>query len=76
MAEAPSKKEKPVEEVTTLGPKLADGDEYFAVAHIFASSNDTFVVSSVIASITLPTDLILSMNSTSRIFQDERLCAE
>ncbi|CAM9203829.1 unnamed protein product, partial [Ectocarpus fasciculatus] len=36
-------KEKAVEEVTTLAPKLAEGDEYFAVAHIFASFNDTFV---------------------------------
>ncbi len=38
------KKEKAVEEVTTLGKKLADGEEYFAVAHVFASNNDTFVV--------------------------------
>mmetsp|Transcript_105983 Transcript_105983/g.228396 ORF Transcript_105983/g.228396 Transcript_105983/m.228396 type:complete len:150 (-) Transcript_105983:99-548(-) len=37
------KKEKAVEENTTLAPKLAEGDEYFAVAHIFASFNDTFV---------------------------------
>jgi len=44
-AEAPAKKEKAVEEVTTLKNKVADGDEYFAVAHIFASFNDTFVVS-------------------------------
>jgi hypothetical protein len=42
-AEAP-KKEKAVEEVTTLDKKVADGAEYFAVAHIFASFNDTFVV--------------------------------
>ena len=39
------KKEKAVEEVTTLNKKLADGEEYFAVAHIYASNNDTFVVS-------------------------------
>lgn len=45
MADAPAKKEKAVEEVTTLAPKIAGGDEYFAVAHVFASSNDTFVVS-------------------------------
>ena len=38
-----NKKEKAVEEVTTLNKKLADGEEYFAVAHIFASFNDTFV---------------------------------
>jgi hypothetical protein len=44
-AEASSKKEKAVEEVTTLGKKIAEGEEYFAVAHIFASFNDTFVVS-------------------------------
>ena len=37
-------KEKAVEEVTTLNSrKLTNGDEYFAVAHIFASFNDTFV---------------------------------
>ena len=29
----------------TLTPKVAEGEEYFAVAHIFASFNDTFVVS-------------------------------
>ena len=43
MADAPAKKEKAVEEVTTLAPKVGGGEEYFAVAHIFASSNDTFV---------------------------------
>jgi len=37
------KKEKAVAEVTTLDRKLGDGEEYFAVAHIFASFNDTFV---------------------------------
>lgn len=42
MAES-SKKEKAVAEVTTLDRKLGDGEEYFAVAHIFASFNDTFV---------------------------------
>ena len=49
MADAGGKKEKAVEEVTTLNKKLADGEEYFAVAHIYASNNDTFVVSLVIA---------------------------
>lgn len=39
------KKEKAVEEVTTINKKLAEGEEYFAVAHVFASNNDTFVVS-------------------------------
>ena len=43
-AEVTNKKEKAVEENTTLAPKVADGEEYFAVAHIFASFNDTFVV--------------------------------
>mmetsp|Transcript_6884 Transcript_6884/g.26588 ORF Transcript_6884/g.26588 Transcript_6884/m.26588 type:complete len:151 (-) Transcript_6884:80-532(-) len=35
--------EKQVEEVTTLGPKVPEGEEVFGVAHIFASFNDTFV---------------------------------
>jgi small subunit ribosomal protein S14e len=39
----PAKKEKEIEEVTTVTQKVADGEEYFAVAHIFASFNDTFV---------------------------------
>jgi ribosomal protein S11 len=39
------KEEKPVEEVTTLGPKVAENENVFGVAHIFASFNDTFVVS-------------------------------
>ena len=42
-------KEKNVEEVVTLEPKVADGEEYFAVAHIFASFNDTFVVSGYVS---------------------------
>ena len=45
--EPKGKKEKAVEEVTTLGKKIAEGEEYFAVAHIFASFNDTFVVSGI-----------------------------
>mmetsp|Transcript_59426 Transcript_59426/g.128976 ORF Transcript_59426/g.128976 Transcript_59426/m.128976 type:complete len:151 (+) Transcript_59426:28-480(+) len=40
---AENKKEKAIEEKTTLAPKVAEGEEYFAVAHIFASFNDTFV---------------------------------
>ena len=43
------KKEKAVEEVVTLAPKVAEGEEYFAVAHIFASFNDTFVVSGCVS---------------------------
>ena len=44
-AEAPAKKEKAVEENTTVARKVAEGEEYFAVAHIYASFNDNFVVS-------------------------------
>lgn len=43
VAEKTEKKEKAIEEVTELAPKVGQGDEYFAVAHIFASFNDTFV---------------------------------
>lgn len=39
-------KEEKVEERVTLGPKVAEGENVFGVAHIFASFNDTFVVSS------------------------------
>ena len=42
MAET-GKKEKAVEENTTVTRKIGEGEEYFAVAHIFASFNDTFV---------------------------------
>ena len=38
-----SKKTEEIKEVTTLGPKVAEGEQVFAVAHIFASFNDTFV---------------------------------
>ena len=36
-------KEEKVEERVTLGPKVAEGENVFGVAHIFASFNDTFV---------------------------------
>ncbi|CAN0206081.1 unnamed protein product, partial [Ectocarpus sp. 12 AP-2014] len=36
-------KEDKVEERVTLGPKVAEGENVFGVAHIFASFNDTFV---------------------------------
>lgn len=39
----PAKKEKEITEVTEVARKVPDGEEYFAVAHIFASFNDTFV---------------------------------
>merc|ERR1712004_149311 len=32
-----------VEEVVTFGPKVADGENVFCVAHIYASFNDTFI---------------------------------
>jgi len=35
--------EKVIEETTTLGPKVSEGEQVFAVAHLFASFNDTFV---------------------------------
>ncbi len=38
------KVEKKVEEEVKLGPQAAPGEEIFAVAHIYASFNDTFVV--------------------------------
>ena len=31
------------ETVTTLGPQVAEGENVFGVAHIYASFNDTFV---------------------------------
>ncbi|CAN0457839.1 unnamed protein product [Laminaria digitata] len=42
MADKKTKEEK-VEEKFTLGPKVAEGENVFGVAHIFASFNDTFV---------------------------------
>ena len=36
--------DKPAEEVVKLGPQnVADGEDVFAVCHIFASFNDTFI---------------------------------
>ncbi|CAM8889888.1 hypothetical protein QQ045_027297 [Rhodiola kirilowii] len=34
---------EPKEETVTLGPAVRDGEHVFAVAHIFASFNDTFI---------------------------------
>lgn len=31
------------QEVVTLGPQVAEGENVFGVAHIYASFNDTFV---------------------------------
>lgn len=39
---------EPKEENVTLGPTLKDGEYAFGVAHIFASFNDTFIVSELI----------------------------
>ena len=36
-------KTEKVEEVVTLGPKVAEGENVFGVAHIYASFNDTFI---------------------------------
>merc|ERR1711935_555227 len=42
MAPRKGKTEK-VEEVISLGPKVADGENVFGVAHVYASLNDTFI---------------------------------
>ncbi|CAN6829809.1 unnamed protein product, partial [Brassica oleracea var. botrytis] len=39
------KTREPKEETVTLGPAVRDGEQVFGVVHIFASSNDTFIVS-------------------------------
>lgn len=43
MAPRKGKKEKTEEVQVQLGPQVREGDEVFAVAHIYASFNDTFV---------------------------------
>lgn len=44
LAMAPRKgKEKKEEQVISLGPQVAEGENVFGVCHIFASFNDTFV---------------------------------
>ncbi|RZS12027.1 hypothetical protein BHM03_00043418 [Ensete ventricosum] len=40
------KTREPKEENVTLGPAVREGEQVFGVAHIFASFNDTFIVSS------------------------------
>ncbi|AQK66325.1 40S ribosomal protein S14 [Zea mays] len=40
------KTREPKEENVTLGPTVREGEYVFGVAHIFASFNDTFIVSS------------------------------
>ena len=44
--QAPAKKESAPKENVSLGPAVREGENVFAVAHIFASFNDTFVVMS------------------------------
>lgn len=39
----PRKQKVVKEEQVTLGPQVAEGENVFGVAHIFASFNDTFV---------------------------------
>lgn len=39
------KTREPKEETVTLGPAVREGESVFGVAHIFASFNDTFIVS-------------------------------
>ena len=39
----PRKVKAVAQEVVTLGPQVAEGENVFGVAHIFASFNDTFV---------------------------------
>ena len=43
MAPRKEKKEKVEEVQVSLGPQVSEGQEVFAVAHIYASFNDTFV---------------------------------
>ena len=38
---------EPKEETVTLGPTVREGEHVFGVGHIFASFNDTFIVSIV-----------------------------
>ncbi|ODO09503.1 40S ribosomal protein S14 [Cryptococcus amylolentus CBS 6273] len=40
---APKKVRAPQETAVSLGPQVAEGENVFGVAHIFASFNDTFV---------------------------------
>jgi hypothetical protein len=43
------KTREPKEENVTLGPTVREGEYVFGVAHIFASFNDTFIVSIICA---------------------------
>jgi small subunit ribosomal protein S14e len=39
----PPKKERKEVEVVSMGPSVREGEQVFAIAHIYASFNDTFV---------------------------------
>ena len=41
------KTREPKEDNVTLGPAVREGEQVFGVAHIFASFNDTFIVSQI-----------------------------
>jgi ribosomal protein S11 len=45
MLQSKRKTREPKEENVTLGPAVREGEHVFGVAHIFASFNDTFIVS-------------------------------
>lgn len=47
------------EENVTLGPTVREGEHVFGVAHIFASFNDTFVVSRFLTPAPLHLSLVL-----------------
>jgi small subunit ribosomal protein S14e len=48
------KTREPKEENVTLGPAVREGEHVFGVAHIFASFNDTFIVSYISTHMPLP----------------------
>jgi hypothetical protein len=47
MLQSRRKTREPKEENVTLGPTVREGEYVFGVAHIFASFNDTFIVSAI-----------------------------
>lgn len=53
------KTREPKEENVTLGPTVREGEYVFGVAHIFASFNDTFIVSVLVASLALVVLVVL-----------------
>lgn len=48
LLQSKKKTREPKEENITLGPAVREGEHVFGVAHIFASFNDTFIVSFVL----------------------------